>query len=139
MCSISFHSSQILSPFILLLLLKNPLTIFYLFAMKQHIIQRHKRRVCGNMTILFPFGIEDGCFASYITVDVFSERQTLSKNRGGALWSGADGPRPGAGRSATWRRGKGPLPDDRTVRALGSDGPRVRRGGGYQQNSEQIP
>jgi hypothetical protein len=38
-------------------------------------------------------------------VDAFSERQTLSKNRGGALWSGADGLRPGAGRSATWRRG----------------------------------
>jgi hypothetical protein len=52
-----------------------------------------------------------------ISVDAFSERQTLSKNRGGALWSGADGPRPGAGWSATWRRGKGPLPDGRTVRA----------------------
>jgi hypothetical protein len=26
-------------------------------------------------------------------VDAFSERQTLNKNRGGALWSGADGPR----------------------------------------------
>jgi hypothetical protein len=49
---------------------------------------------------------------------------------GGALWSGSDGPRPGAGRSATWRRGKGFLPDGRTVRALGPDGPRVRRGGG---------
>jgi hypothetical protein len=36
---------------------------------------------------------------------------------GGALWSGADGPRPGAGRSATWRRGYGFLPDGRTVRA----------------------
>jgi hypothetical protein len=38
-------------------------------------------------------------------VDVFSERQTLKKNRGGALWSGADGPRAGVGRSAAWRRG----------------------------------
>jgi hypothetical protein len=38
-------------------------------------------------------------------VDAFLERQTLNKNRGGALWSGADGPWPGAGRSATWRRG----------------------------------
>jgi hypothetical protein len=58
-------------------------------------------------------------------VDTFSERQILKKNRrrcslvrrgrsaaqgrtvrdlargGGALWSGVDGPRPGAGRSAT--------------------------------------
>jgi hypothetical protein len=39
------------------------------------------------------------------SVDAFSERQTLNKNRGGALWSGTDGPWPGAGWSATWRRG----------------------------------
>jgi hypothetical protein len=32
-------------------------------------------------------------------VDAFLERQTLNKNRGGALWSGADGPRPCAGAS----------------------------------------
>jgi hypothetical protein len=38
-------------------------------------------------------------------VDAFLKRQTLNKNRGGALWSGVDGPRPGVGRSATWRRG----------------------------------
>jgi hypothetical protein len=30
-------------------------------------------------------------------VDAFLERQILNKNCGGALWSGADGPRPGAG------------------------------------------
>jgi hypothetical protein len=42
-------------------------------------------------------------------VDAFLERQTLNKNRGGALWSGADGPWPGAGRSArTQRRRKSP-------------------------------
>ena len=62
-------------------------------------------------------------------VDAFLERQTLNKNRGGALWSGADGPRHRAGRSATWCRSSGSLPDGRTVRALGPDGPRVRRGG----------
>jgi hypothetical protein len=49
---------------------------------------------------------------------------------GGALWSGADGPRRRAGRSATWCRSSVSLPDGRTVRALGPDGPRVRRGGG---------
>jgi hypothetical protein len=49
---------------------------------------------------------------------------------GGALWSGADGPRHRAGWSATWCRSLGSLPDGRTVRALGSDGPRVRRGSG---------
>jgi hypothetical protein len=37
-----------------------------------------------------------------VCVDAFSERQTLNKNRGGALCTGADGPRAGAGRSATW-------------------------------------
>jgi hypothetical protein len=35
-------------------------------------------------------------------VDAFSERQTLNKNRGGALCTGPDGPHAGAGRSATW-------------------------------------
>ena len=35
-------------------------------------------------------------------VDAFSERQTLNKNRGGALCTGVDGPRAGAGRSAAW-------------------------------------
>ena len=35
-------------------------------------------------------------------VDAFLERQTLNKNRGGALCTGADGPRAGAGRSAAW-------------------------------------
>jgi hypothetical protein len=64
--------------------------------------------------------------------DAFLERQTLNKNCGGALCTGTDGPRAGAGRSAAWcearrcslhrdgrsaRRG-------RTVRAQGPDGPR---------------
>jgi hypothetical protein len=81
-----------------------------------------------------------------MSVDAFLERQTLNKNRGGALCTGADGPRPGARRgsaSAQRRtvRAQGPdsprpgarlglLPDGRTVRALGPDGPRVHRGGG---------
>jgi hypothetical protein len=37
-----------------------------------------------------------------MSVDAFSERQTLNKNRGGALCTGADGPRAGAGRSVAW-------------------------------------
>jgi hypothetical protein len=37
-----------------------------------------------------------------LSVDAFSERQTLNKNRGDALCTGADGPRAGAGRSAAW-------------------------------------
>jgi hypothetical protein len=36
---------------------------------------------------------------------------------GGACCTGTNGPRPGAGRSATWDRAKGFLPDGRTVRA----------------------
>ena len=36
---------------------------------------------------------------------------------GGALWSDADGPRHRAGRSATWCRSSGSLPDGQTVRA----------------------
>jgi hypothetical protein len=35
-------------------------------------------------------------------VDAFLERQTLNKNRGGALCTGADGPRARAGQSAAW-------------------------------------
>jgi hypothetical protein len=37
-------------------------------------------------------------------VDAFFGRQTLTRTGGSALYTGADGPRPGAGRSATWRR-----------------------------------
>jgi hypothetical protein len=54
---------------------------------------------------------------------------TITRTGSGALCRGADGPRPGAGRSATWYRGLGSLPDGRTVRAYRSDSPRVRRGG----------
>jgi hypothetical protein len=39
---------------------------------------------------------------AFVIVDAFSERQTLNKNRGGALCTGADGPRAGVGRSAAW-------------------------------------
>jgi hypothetical protein len=47
-----------------------------------------------------------------------------TRTGGGALCTGADGPRPGAGRSVTWRRARVPCltaewsaPWDRTVRA----------------------
>jgi hypothetical protein len=59
-------------------------------------------------------------------VDAFLERQTLNKNRGGALCTGADGPRTGAGWSATWcearrcslHRGGRSARRDRTVHGL---------------------
>jgi hypothetical protein len=59
-------------------------------------------------------------------VDAFLERQTLNKNRGGALCTGADGPRAGVGRSAAWcearrcslHRGGWSARRGRTVRGL---------------------
>jgi hypothetical protein len=68
-------------------------------------------------------------------VDAFLERQSLNKNRGSALWSGADGPRVRAGRSAAWRRGYCSCPTagrsapwGRTVRAcIGAAEDRRRR------------
>jgi hypothetical protein len=51
-------------------------------------------------------------------VDAFSERQTLNKNRGGALWSGADGPRHRAERFTTWHEAAVLSGQARTVRDL---------------------
>jgi hypothetical protein len=73
-------------------------------------------RTCQCLMIL-------GCL---LVVDAFSERQILKKNRGGALCTGADGPRAGAGRSAAWcearwcslRRGGLSAAWGRTVRGL---------------------
>jgi hypothetical protein len=77
-------------------------------------------------------GIDGGGDVRRGSVDAFSERQTLNKNRGGALYTGADGPRagpdglrpgarrggtlcagadcprPGAGRSAAWCAARAP-------------------------------
>jgi hypothetical protein len=55
------------------------------------------------------------------SVDAFLERQTLNKNRGGALCTGADGPRTGAGRSATWAQ-------ERCLPCVTPDGPCPRAG-----------
>jgi hypothetical protein len=46
-----------------------------------------------------------------------------------ALYTGANGPRPGAGWSTTWGRARVSCLTGRTVRAYRPDGPRVRRGG----------
>jgi hypothetical protein len=40
-----------------------------------------------------------------ILLTLFWSAKYSRRTGGGALWSGADGPRPGAGRSATWREG----------------------------------
>jgi hypothetical protein len=75
--------------------------------------------------ILIPYIV----FLFWGIVDTFFGRQTLTRTGGGALCTGTDGPRPGAEWSTTWRRARVPCLTCRTVRALGPDGPRVRRGG----------
>jgi hypothetical protein len=50
----------------------------------------------------------------------FSGAKHSTRTSGGALYTGADGPRPGAGRSATWRRARVPcLTARRSTRAQG--------------------
>jgi hypothetical protein len=58
---------------------------------------------------------------------------TVLRTDGGVLGTVADGPRPGAGRSANWSRARVPWLTDRTVRAYRPDGPHVRRGGGVRR------
>jgi hypothetical protein len=48
----------------------------------------------------------------------FWRRQLLKRTSGGALYTGADGPRAGAGRSATWREAATLSGQGRTVRGL---------------------
>jgi hypothetical protein len=70
------------------------------------------------------FVVPSGVAKKY--VDDFLERQTLNNNRGGALCTGADGPRTGAGQSAAWcearwcslPRGGRSVRRGRTVRSL---------------------
>jgi hypothetical protein len=59
---------------------------------------------------------------------LFRSAKYSRKTGGGALWSGADGPQPGAGRSATWREAAVLSGQARTVRGTGPDGPRHRAG-----------
>jgi hypothetical protein len=71
---------------------------------------RFDRSIC-----VFPSGVAK----KY--VDAFLKHQTLNKNRGGALCTGADGPRAGAGRSAAWYEARGTL-------CTGVDSPRAGAG-----------
>jgi hypothetical protein len=72
--------------------------------------------------------IEEGTSKGVLTP--FRSAKYSRRTGGGALWSGADGPRPRAGRSTTWREAAVLSGQARTVRALGPDGPRVCRGSG---------
>jgi hypothetical protein len=59
---------------------------------------------------------------------LFGSAKYSRRTGGGALWSGADGPQHGAGRSATWREAAVLSGQARTVRGLGPDGPRPGAG-----------
>jgi hypothetical protein len=65
-----------------------------------------------------------------ILLTLFRSAKYSRRTGGGALWSGADGPRPGAGRSATWRRAQVLYLTTGRSAPWGPDGLRVRRGGG---------
>jgi hypothetical protein len=63
-----------------------------------------------------------------ILLTPFRSAKYSRRTGGGALWSGADGPRHGAGRSATWRESAVLSGQARTIRGLGPDGPRPGAG-----------
>jgi hypothetical protein len=64
----------------------------------------------------------------FMVLTPFWRRQILKRTGGGALWSGADGPRPRAGRSMTWREAVVLSGQARTVRGTGPDCPRPGAG-----------
>jgi hypothetical protein len=68
------------------------------------------------------FVVPSGVAKKY--VDAFWRRQSLKRTSGGALWSGADGPRHRAGRSATWREAAVLSSQVRTVSGTGPHGTR---------------
>jgi hypothetical protein len=70
----------------------------------------------------------------------FSDANHYLRTGGGALCTGADGPWLGVGRSTTWGRARVSCLMCRTVRALGPNGPRMRRGSGvHRQRLDVAP
>jgi hypothetical protein len=63
-----------------------------------------------------------------VVLTLFWSAKYSRRTGGGALWSGADGPRPGAGRSATWREAAVLSGQTRMVHGIGPDGPRPGAG-----------
>jgi hypothetical protein len=59
---------------------------------------------------------------------LFRSAKYSRRTGGGALWSGADGPRHRAGRSVTWLEAAVLSGQVRTVRGTGPDGPRPGAG-----------
>jgi hypothetical protein len=72
------------------------------------------------------FGVV-GAFRTLV-LTLFRSAKYSRRTGGGALWSGADGPQPGAGRSATWREAAALSGQAWMVRGLGPDGPRPGAG-----------
>jgi hypothetical protein len=59
--------------------------------------------VSTNRCLLW--AMRQACTLVSYLLTLFWSAKYSRRTGGGALWSGADGPRPGARRSATWRRG----------------------------------
>jgi hypothetical protein len=70
-----------------------------------------------------PCGVAKKCVGAFLGAN------HCVRTDSGALCTGADGPRPGAGRNVTWGRARVSCLMGRTVCAYRPDGPRVRRGG----------
>jgi hypothetical protein len=75
--------------------------------------------------------------AAYL-LTLFRSAKYSRRTGGGALWSGADGPQPGAGQSATWRRARVLCLTTGRSAPWGPDGPRVRRGGGSRRQRPRF-
>jgi hypothetical protein len=86
------------------------------------LFSRDKRKLHAPLWLLTPFG----------------RRQSLKRTNGGALWSGADGPRHRAGRSTTWREAAVLSGQARMVRGTGPDGPRPGAGLGFLPDDRTV-
>jgi hypothetical protein len=81
-------------------------------------VQRNSALMCVRTEHLFSF------YNVFTLLAPIRVQITAIRTSSSALCGGTDGPRPGAGRSATWRRGR-VLSDE-------PDGPCVRKGGGVR-------
>jgi hypothetical protein len=89
---------------------------------------RSDRSICA-----FPSGVAKKSVLTLIRATI-----TVLRTGGGALCVSADGPRAGAGQSATWPRGWRSFLTGRTIRACRPDGLRLRRGGGVRRHCMDL-
>jgi hypothetical protein len=90
------------------------------------LIFRRIKESCWSMNF-FRYSSLLVSFKSIVLTPFRSAKYSI-RTGGGALWSGADGPRHRAGRSATWREAVVLSGQARTVRGTGPDGPRPGAG-----------